>query len=61
MNLYYVENITHEGIEQFYLVETDYGCLELGEDGRHISYRDMEDFQSTWVDFDKNAIMVKVL
>lgn len=61
MKLYYCENLLHDGeIEEFYLLETDFGVLELDEGGAASCWKSLEDFKKLWKNFDKYAILVEL-
>lgn len=62
MKMYYVENYleSFRDIEQFYLLETDFGCFEISLNEYITAYSSMRDFKNTWKNFNKYAIMIRV-
>ena len=65
--IYYIENLNWYGIlEQIYFIEDEFGvCYSFSDDGDSFyfeqTWENLEDFKNCWKDFDKDAIVVRVL
>jgi hypothetical protein len=63
MKLFYVYNEHQDEDEQhIYLLDAGFGFLvELSPSGNEMTWSSVDDFKSCWKDFDRDAVMVKVL